>query len=536
MISRAIYLAASLVVLTVVLAVFAAHFEAAGIVRGVDTPPFHEIDLPGPVASFEAMEAHLHRGSGSEWLREIVPNQGGALWIGAIVLAVAAFDTRRWTARNTDLVLIQLAGWLLFGSLDIFSQTDDPAFLGWLRVVFELVGLVTAVVWVRTFALQWQPYSESWMPAMGHRALAGLAAVLVALNLAVIFVDVPDDSSFFANLGGQRMRERARLPYGDPMLTGTPGAAYPPLLYVLHAGVQSAIGAPLPAVAQEQPTLGAQSTYPEPPRVATQLVIALSHLLGIGALWVLGYRTLGESGAWALVSLYAGSSYLLDVGGSPASVGGLTFVSHIVPASATLLAFALLNRPAVSGALLAASVGLGFYPVFFYPIWAAWQWRRGIGPAARFTIAFGIVCAAIGAWVLAWSQPAPGMSLIGTIVRDTLGHHSDPKGYGLSVYGLWGQQTGLLGWLGHPTIGTATWSSPFFVLFGLTLLVAAWLALRADIARLALLTAGAAIGANLWKIHATATYVAWYYPLLLLGLLALSSAPRPEAARESATV
>jgi hypothetical protein len=70
----------------------------------------------------------------------------------------------------------------------------------------------------------------------------------------------------------------------------------------------------------------------------------------------------------------------------------------------------------------------------------------------------------------------------------------------------------------------------------LTLLVAAWLALRADIARLALLTAGAAIGANLWKIHATATYVAWYYPLLLLGLLALSSAPRPEAARESATV
>ena len=36
---------------------------------------------------------------------------------------------------------------------------------------------------------------------------------------------------------------------------------------------------------------------------------------------------IGESGAWALVCLYAGSSYLLDVGGTSASVSGLTFVS-----------------------------------------------------------------------------------------------------------------------------------------------------------------------------------------------------------------
>jgi hypothetical protein len=356
--------------------------------------------------------------------------------------------------------------------------------------------------------------------------------VLAVLNLAAVFVEVPDDSSFFSNLGGQRMRERGRLPYGDPMLTGTPGAAYPPLLYVLHAGAQAAIAAPLPPVSTDQPVLGALSDYREPPRVATRLVIAVSHLAGLCALWVLGYRAIGESGAWALVALYTGSSYLLDMGGSQASVSGLTFVSHIVPASATLVAFALLHRPAAAGALLAASVGLGFYPVFFYPIWAAWQWGRGVSAALWFTGAFALVCGAIGIWVLAWSQPAPGMGLIATIVRDTLGHHSDPNGYGLSVYGLWGQQTGFLGWLGRPTIGTATWSTPFFALFAMSLLAAAWLAIRADVPRLALLTAGAAIGANLWKIHATATYVAWYYPLLLLGLLALSAVPRRDAAAE----
>jgi len=536
MIGRAVYLGASLVVITVLLAIGAAHFEQSTIVQDVNAPPFRRVELPPAGESLAHMEGHLHRPSGAQWLHQIVPNQGGALWIAAIVLVVAGADGRRWSPRTRDLILAQAVGWLLFGTLDIFSQTDEPAFLGWIRLVFEAICLVTAVIWMRTFWLQWRPYARAWVPAVGQPALIALAMVLMILNLAIVFVDVPDDSSFFSNLGGQRLRERGRLPYGDPMLTGTPGAAYPPLLYVLHAGVQAAIAAPVPAVVEDQPVLGIHSTYPEPPRVATQLVISLSHLVGLVALWVLGYRMLGESGAWALVCLYAGSSYLIEVGGTRASVSGLDFVSHIVPAAATLVAFAALRRPALSGALLAASVGLGFYPVFFYPIWAAWQWRRSVTAAVWFTVAFGVVCALIGAWVLAWSQPAPGMSLVATIVRDTLGHHSDPNGYGLSLYGLWGQQTGVLGWLGHPTIGTAAWSSPFFALFGASLLVAAWLALRADLARLALLTAGAAVGANLWKIHATATYVAWYYPLLLLGLMALSAPPRAETPAEPASV
>ena len=38
-------------------------------------------------------------------------------------------------------------------------------------------------------------------------------------------------------------------------------------------------------------------------------------------------------------------------------------------------------------------------------------------------------------------------------------------------------------------------------------------------AQLALIVAAVAMGAELWKIHATATYVTWYYPFLLLGFL-----------------
>jgi hypothetical protein len=128
------------------------------------------------------------------------------------------------------------------------------------------------------------------------------------------------------------------------MLTGTAGAAYPPLLYAMHAGAQALIGVRRQP-AEDRPELGARSDYRKPPRVAAQLVLASSQLARLMALWLLGRWALGERGGWALVALYAGSSYLLVGGGTRDSVSGLTFVSHIVPASATLIAFSALSRP-----------------------------------------------------------------------------------------------------------------------------------------------------------------------------------------------
>jgi hypothetical protein len=39
------------------------------------------------------------------------------------------------------------------------------------------------------------------------------------------------------------------------------------------------------------------------------------------------------------------------------------------------------------------------------------------------------------------------------------------------------------------------------------------------------LTAAAGIGATVWKVHATATYITWFYPFLLLGFLGLTARP-----------
>ena len=55
-----------------------------------------------------------------------------------------------------------------------------------------------------------------------------------------------------------------------------------------------------------------------------------------------------------------------------------------------------------------------------------------------------------------------------------------------------------------------------FFLFAASMFVVAQ---RRTPAQFALVVAAVAIGAELWKIHATATYVTWYYPFLLIGFL-----------------
>ncbi len=45
------------------------------------------------------------------------------------------------------------------------------------------------------------------------------------------------------------------------------------------------------------------------------------------------------------------------------------------------------------------------------------------------------------------------------------------------------------------------------------------MARNAGLVGLALLTSAVALGASIWKIHATGAYLAWYYPFLLIGAL-----------------
>ena len=122
------------------------------------------------------------------------------------------------------------------------------------------------------------------------------------------------------------------------------------------------------------------------------------------------------------------------------------------------------------------------------------------------------------------SRPAGGHGLIGTILSDTFGHHTDPRHYGFSPFSFWGQRQGIRGWFIHPLLGESSVTTPLFFAFMTGTVASFWAARRTRPYELALVIALIAIAASLQKIHPTGTYVAWAFPFLTIGLFAGDSA------------
>jgi hypothetical protein len=364
-------------------------------------------------------------------------------------------------------------------------------------------------------------HDAEWTPNLRGRAIAAIAVVLISADVLTALARQPDDAGYFINLGAQRLRERGRLPYGDPLLTGTPGAAYGPVLYAAHVPFQWLVDGVSPnATSNAHPPLGESATYYLPSPLATKLCTITWHLAGLLALFSIGRRLAGDADVgWALVALYCGSAFVLGVGGDQEFIGGMTFVSHIAPAAATLLAFACLQRPALAGVLLAVATGAGFYPAFMFPAWAGFYWTDR-PRLVRFIAGFAIAAAVVGGATLLLSRPAEGRGVVGTVLQDTFGHHTDPRSYGRSPFGFWGQREGMRRWLNAPLVGASGLTTPAFILFFGLVGLAFFLARGGSAARLALLSAAIAIGASIIKIQPSGTYVAWAYPFLLVGLFA----------------
>ena len=161
------------------------------------------------------------------------------------------------------------------------------------------------------------------------------------------------------------------------------------------------------------------------------------------------------------------------------------------------------------------------------PAWAGYYWRDR-GQCVRFLAGFAVAATIVGGTTLALSQPAAGRGRIATVLQDTLGHHTNPRGYGRSPFGFWGQREGVRRRLIAPSVGQSSLTSPAYLLLFLLVGASVFIARRTSAAGLALLSAAVAIAFSLLKIQPTGTYVAWAYPLLLLG----SFAARPIAAEQ----
>ncbi|MDP2319527.1 MAG: hypothetical protein Q8O42_09355 [Acidobacteriota bacterium] len=470
----------------------------------------------------------MHR-PGTDFLDAMLPTQSGVLIISLIVALMVAFDySRPRSRRNFELLALLVIGFLLFNVMRFFELLGDPTYFSVMDAVF--IGIMTTSLLLIGLAL-WrvrdgQP--AGWRPNLPAGALVTLTVLLFGLNVLIGVAKPPDDAGFYTNLGAQRLRERGYFPYGDPLLSNSAGAGYGPILYLAHLPFQLLLNPePLNRTQPTRDDLGAGAGYLLPPALASQLTTVSFHFLGLVSLVVIGRRLAGPQVAWGIAALYCGSAYVMGVGGPREAIGGMTFISHIAPAAVSLLAFSALARPFAAGALLVASAATVFYPVLFFPAWLGHYWDRRAS-AWRFVAGCALAAVVIGVPVLALSQPIEGHGVLGTVVRESVGHHQGTDTYGQSTFGFWGQRAGIRAFFSEPLVAGEFTTTPMFLM---TMGFAAgmfFLARKTTPQQLALITGALAIVAQLSKVHGTGVYVNWYYPFLLIGFLAYASQPRPQ--------
>ncbi|MPY86369.1 MAG: hypothetical protein GEU99_00430 [Luteitalea sp.] len=498
--------------------------------RQLESPTFEPLPhVPSGSRALANVWSDLAGPGRAELLRGLLPTQAGVLWMALVVALMVAFDFRRpLSARNVELLALLVVGFLLFDVMRFFEVLRDPTYFRVMDWVFTGIVAVSLFLLGRALWRMRRPHREAWQPNLPVRALVVLTGLLLTCNLLIGLLRAPDDAGFYSNLGAQRLRERGRFPYGDPLLTGTPGATYSPIFYLAHLPFQIMLD---PQVvnpdAPDRPDLAAEPYY-LPPVLATQLTTVSFHLFGVAALIVAARKLAGSHVAWGLAALYCGSAYVMGVGGSREMIGGITFISHIAAPSVMLMAFAALARPLVAGALVATGVATLFYPMFFIPAWLGYYWRDRAA-AVRFVAGLAVASLAIGVPVLLLSQAADGRSVIGTILHDTQGHQQDPAAYGSSPFGFWGLRGGIRELLREPLVAGQFNTSPMFLIFAAFVGGAFFLARGSSPVQLALVTGALAIGAQMWKIHGTGVYVTWYYPFLLLGFFGCSGVGATEA-------
>jgi hypothetical protein len=295
------------------------------------------------------------------------------------------------------------------------------------------------------------------------------------------------------------------------------------VLYFAHMPFQLSISRVMAVIDPDEGSLvhrlvGTDPQQDGPPVLATKLAVLLFHFAGVAGLALVGRQWAGADVGWALACLYAGSAYVLGLGGEEHYITGMAYISHIAPAALTILAFAAMSRPLLAGGLLGVAAGALYYPAFLFPLWVGYYfWQRK--KWQEFAVAFLVVCAVILSLVLLLTEPAEGQSVLRVVYESTLGHQEAQDAYGSSTFSFWGTYPQLAAFWQKPFVNGWYLLRPSFLLFALFTGASFFMARGRTISQFAFLTAAVVIATQLWKSHAGGTYVEWYYPFFLIGLL-----------------
>ena len=123
------------------------------------------------------------------------------------------------------------------------------------------------------------------------------------------------------------------------------------------------------------------------------------------------------------------------------------------------------------------------------------------------------------------TQSPENQSAFKAIYESTIGHQEAKDAYGSSTFSFWGTHPRLALFWQEPFIEGIYLLKPSFMLFVLFIIATFFMSRGRSVTQFAFLTAAVAIAAQLWKSHAGGTYVEWYYPFFLIGLLASPKIP-----------
>lgn len=140
---------------------------------------------------------------------------------------------------------------------------------------------------------------------------------------------------------------------------------------------------------------------------ASKIAAILAHLAVVAGIVWIGLRHFDNFHT----GVAAATLYLLTF--STSQLTGQ--VEHVAPAALLVWAAAVYRRPAVAGALIGLAAALIFYPLFLFPLWCGFYWRRG---AVRFTLG---MAAALAAMVLLLAALAPDPATFAAQLRQMFG-------------------------------------------------------------------------------------------------------------------
>lgn len=474
-----------------------------------------------------------------EVLEAVVPNPAAALWVGILIAFMLFGDATALRSRRN----LALVGVLVLAPALLHVMEFGQRGRGTAAPLFTVLFLCTAGYAAWSFALSRGRGMPGWRPNLSRTGLQALLAFVLALDVAVVLGRRPDDAGIYSNLGARRWAETGTIPYADPKLKGpdAPGygaaATYGPLLYAAHLPFQLALRVPTnppDATPRDVAPKDGSAPYRGPTELATKLACLTFFAAGLAGLFLIVRRLAGEDVALAAVILYAGSPYVLGLGGERFVIGGLAFISHIAPSAVLLLALAAFRRPLLSGVLMACAAGVLFWPAFLFPLWFGWRaWRRE--GALPFAAGFALAGLGIGV-VIVYYTHAPAVDAIRLFLESTLEHQEGvgTREYGASTFSFWGTHPALAAVFQQPIFGTTSLFKPMFLAFAALCLAAAFWARGRTVPQLAALTAMLAAAIQLWKTHATGSYVEWYLPFLIIALVGAAPGDQASAAPASA--